>query len=503
MNTPVTGPDHPIARRGALKALAGTGIALSTGMLAACNGMGRPLSDAEKLTLNNAVTGKVYWLGDEAYEVARGSTCYRANKPKRFPQVIVQPLSDKDVVAAVKFAKAHGLKVTTRSGGHSWSASHIRDHCVLIDMARMQDISIDPQSQTLWVNPGMIGSVINRHLEPHGLVIPTAHHPSPGIGGFCLNCGFGWNSRLWGNGARHVLAVDVVNADGELIRADATQNSDFWWAARGGGAGFFGVIVRMHLQARPRPKYWKATVYSFDDAAAVFDDVMTWACNIVPKVPPYLELVMSTTANTRETGAPCPARISIAALAITDDEAQADEALALLDSLPHREKANFKVEKVATTLEERYQSGFKADPAGMRFAADNMYTDAPTEVLVPRLRKVFLELPTPHTHTFWFAWGPCKPFPKDMALSMQGPIFLGTYTLWEDKTQDTMMAAWPPMQMKALSDLSLGGQLNDENMLHHPQRYYTDEAWAQYEDLRKKHDPQGRFEGFLGSPMPR
>jgi FAD/FMN-containing dehydrogenase len=497
INTPA------LARRGALKALAGTGLALgASGLLVACNGAGHALTNEEKGTLNNVVEGKVYWRGDEAYETARGSTCYRMNKPKRYPQVIVQPANDKDVVAAVKFAKAHGLKVTTRSGGHSWSAAHIRDDVVLIDMGRMQEITIDEKAQTLWVNPGMIGSVINRHLEPLGLIVPTAHHPSPGIGGFCMNGGFGWNSRLWGNGARHVLAIDVVTADGDLIRADATQNSDYWWAARGGGAGFFGVITRMQLQARPRPKVWKATVYSFDDARAVFDDVMTWACNIVPKVPPYLELVMSTTANSRETGAPCPTRISIAALALTDDETLADNALALLDSLPHRENANFKVEKAATTLEDRYQSGFKADPAGMRFAVDNMYTDAPTEQLVPRLRKMFLDLPTPHTHTFWFAWGPCKPFSKDMVLSMQGPIFLGTYTLWENEQDDEKMTAWPPMVMKELSDISLGGQLNDENMLHHPQRYFTDEAWTKYEALRQKHDPEGRFEGFLGKPMP-
>lgn len=495
--------DGGMKRRTALKTLAGTGLALSSAsLLVACNGKGEPLSDSTKLALNNAVQGKVYWRGDEAYETARGSTAYRANKPKRFPQVIVQPTSDKDVIAAVKFAKEHGLKVTTRSGGHSWASAHIRDDCLLIDMGRMQEVTIDDKAQTLWVNPGVIGSVINQQLAPYNLIVPTAHHPSPGIGGFCMNGGFGWNSRLWGNGARHVLAIDVVTAEGELIRADATQNSDYWWAARGGGAGFFGVITRMQLQAHPRPKVWKATVYSFDDAAAVFDDVMTWACNIVPKVPPHLELVMSTTANTRETGAPCPARISIAALALADDDAQADEALALLDSVPHREKANFKVEKVPTTLEDRYQSGFKADPAGMRFAADNFYTDTPTEKLVPRLRKVFLELPTPHTHTFWFAWGPCKPFPKDMALSMQGPIYVGTYTLWTDPAQDELMEAWPPTRMKELADLSLGGQMNDENMLHHPQRYYTDEAWAKYEALKKKHDPEGRFEGFLGKPMP-
>lgn len=490
-------------RRSVLKALAATGLAVGTsGILTACDGAGKPIPEVDRLKLTDSLKGKIYWRGDQAYETARSATAYRANKPKRYPQAIVLPEEEQDVVKAVKFAKQTGLKVTTRSGGHSWSSAHIRDNCLLIDMSRMQTVEVDEASQTLWTNPGVIGSVLNATLKPYGLIVPTAHHPSPGIGGFCMNGGFGWNSRLWGNGARHVLAIDVVTADGDLIRADANRNSDFWWAARGGGAGIFGVITRMQLQARPLPKVWKGSAYGFDNAAEVFDELMTWACNIVPRIPPYLELVITSTANHRQTGEPVPTRISMAALALTDDDASADAALDILRECPVIDMADFKIEKAPTNLEERYQSGFKADPAGYRFAADNFYTDAPAEQLVPRMRKLFLELPTPHTHTFWFAWGPIKPFPKDMALSMQGPIYVATYTLWTDPKQDAAMESWPPDRMKELHELSLGGQMNDENMLRHPQRYYSPEAFQKLEALRAKHDPARRFEGFLGNPQP-
>jgi hypothetical protein len=192
----------------------------------------------------------------------------------------------------------------------------------------------------------------------------------------------------------------------------------------------------------------------------------------------------------------------MAALVLTDDEALADAALDILKSCPVIGQANFKAENKPTTLEERYQSGFKADPAGYRFAADNFYTEEKAEKLVPRLRKVFLDLPTPRTHSFWFCWGPTKPFPTDMALSMQGPIYVGTYTLWTDPAQDAAMEAWPSDQLKVFDDISLGGQLNDENMLKHPQRYFTPEAYGKLERLSIKHDPHGRFEGFLGKPMP-
>lgn len=492
--------DFTIGRRGLIKgALAAAG---SSVLLTACDGAGNAIPAAERGKLNQAVQGKVYWKGDEAYETARGNTAYRANKPKRYPQVIVQVESADDVVAAVNFAREHGLKVTRRSGGHSWSSAHIRDNCLLIDLARMQEITIDEATSTLWVNPGVIGSVINARLADLNLIVPTAHHPSPGIGGFCMNGGFGWNSRLWGNGARHVLAIEVVTADGQKIYADDKTNSDYWWAARGGGSGFFGVVTRMKLQAHPRPKAWLATVYSWDDGAGVFDELMAWACNVVPQIPLTVETVMISTANSRETGEPCPPRITLASLSLANSEEDARANLAFMDTCPLRDKANFKVENAPTNLEERYQSGFKADPAGYRFAADNAYVKAPTDQLVPRLRKMFLELPTPHTHTFWFAWGPIKPFPTDMALSMQGDIYVATYTLWTDPAQDEAMEAWPPTVVKELADISIGGQMNDENMLAHPQWYFTPEAFKKLERLRGQHDPKGVFETFLGTPYP-
>ncbi|MEZ5894774.1 MAG: FAD-binding oxidoreductase [Parvularculaceae bacterium] len=491
--------DDRIGRRSVLQGMAASGVlALAT----ACDGNGDVIPGVERQQLNSVVDGNVFWRGDTAYETARGMTAYRANKPKRFPQVIIQAESEADVVAAVKFAKRHKLKVTTRSGGHSWSSAHIRDDCVLIDLAKMQEIEVDEAAQTLWVNPGVVGSRLNAVLKGYGLIVPTAHHPSPGIGGFCMNGGFGWNSRFWGNGAHHVLAVEVVNADGEKIYADENQNSDFWWAARGSGAGFFGVVTKMKLQCRPLPKVWLTSVCSWRDAEGVFDELMAWACDIVPQIPLTVETVIVSSAHDRATGKAAPTSITLAALSLADTVEEATQALEFMKSCPVRDRATFRLDGAPTSLEERYESGYAADPAGFRFAADNMYTEAPTAELVPRLRKVFLDLPTPRTHTFWLAWGPTKPFPETMALSMQGNIYMGTYTLWTDPAQDEAMEAWPSDRFLELSDLSMGGQMNDENMLRHPQRYFSPAAFEKLEALRKRHDPDGVFESFLGDPQP-
>ena len=487
---------HSPQRRRLLKGLATGGAAAAVTPVVALEPKQSDKISWAKPQLEQKIKGKVFWRGDARYELTRASNCYRMNKPNRFPALIVQPSDDQDVVAAVKFAAEHGLKVTTRSGGHSWSASHIRDDCLLIDMSRMQTLTIDPETKTLWTNPGVLGSRINAELKHHGLLIPTAHHPSPGIGGFAMNGGFGWNSRLTGNGAAHIMAVDVVTADGELIRADENQNTDYLWAARGSGAGFFGVVTNMKFRCDPLWKYQKVSAYGFREEQ--FEELFTWARDVV--VPPYIEMIIVSSKHDRATGLETPVGITLAALALTNDEAEADAGLDILKTCPCIDKAYFAVDKRETTIESQYASGYSADPAGFRFAADNMYTNAPAEELVPRIKKVFTEQPSPRTHTFWFNWGPIKPYPDDMALSVQDDIFIATYTLWTDPAQDEEMMRWPVAQMQELEDLSTGGQLNDENLLYHPQNYLSLEANNKLERLRDKYDPNRVFETFMGSP---
>jgi FAD/FMN-containing dehydrogenase len=258
----------------------------------------------------------------------------------------------------------------------------------------------------------------------------------------------------------------------------------------------------MLLQAHPLPKVFKSSSYSFNDAAAVYDQLMTWACDVVPALPPFLEVMIQTTAHHRETGEPVPTRITMVGVAITDDEAEADRALDILRTCPVIDEADPRIEKTPTTIEERYRHSLRGDPEGYRYAADNIYADGPSEVIVPRMRKVFLHLPSPRTHTLWLAWGATRPYSADMALSMQGPIYVATYVLWDDPGRDEEMEAWPPARMRELSDISSGGQMNDENMLRNPQRYFSPEAYEKLERLRDHHDPKRRFASFLGDPFP-
>jgi len=165
--------------------------------------------------------GAVLWRGDDGYEAARRAAVWNGRKPNRFPEVIVRPRTDDEVIAAVRLARTRGLKIGVRSGGHSWAASFLRDGGMLIDLSRMTAFSVDAAARTAAIQPGLKGTDLNRALRKHGLFFPSGHCTSVGLGGFLLQGGFGWNSRQWGPACVSVRAIDVVTADGERVHADA------------------------------------------------------------------------------------------------------------------------------------------------------------------------------------------------------------------------------------------------------------------------------------------
>ena len=108
---------------------------------------------------------------------------------------------------------------------------------MLIDLSRLTEVAFDPDSGIARAQPGGKGRELNSKLAEHGLFFPTGHCPTVGVGGYLLQGGWGWNSRVLGPACMSVEAVDVVTAEGEPIHANANENSDFWWAARGSGPG--------------------------------------------------------------------------------------------------------------------------------------------------------------------------------------------------------------------------------------------------------------------------
>ncbi len=119
--------------------------------------------------------GAILRKGDPGYEEARRGHMWNARVPARYPEVVIQAGSERDIVSAVRLAKHEGLKIAIRSGGHSWVANFLRDGGMLLDLGRLQEWSINIPARTAWVRPGVIGADLNRALKAHGLFFPTGH----------------------------------------------------------------------------------------------------------------------------------------------------------------------------------------------------------------------------------------------------------------------------------------------------------------------------------------
>lgn len=397
-----------------------------------------------------------------------------------------------DVAAAVQLARERKLKVTVRSGGHGWSASHLRDEVLLIDVSRLADISIDADGAHARVGPGAKGWHLNRLLRDQERMFPAGHHRSVGLGGYLLNGGWGWNARQFGVACANVTAIDLINAAGEAIHADETHHADYLWAARGAGAGFFGVVTGFELRTFALPPCIRFSSYAY--SLPDLEIVLRWAIEIQAQVPLNLEFIIGSYGHDGS-GKRATPRVFVNATAFAQSEDEAQQLLRLLESCPCVERAERRRMAASVSMEERLEMTSRADPDGKRYAADNIYTNASADELLPYMRELFASLPSAYSHIFWWNWGPLRPLP-DMALSIQGNIYLACYSVWDDATEDEPMERWVVDQMKRVEHLAVGSKLNDENMARRPARYFSDAAGTRLEALRRRYDPEGLFASF-------
>lgn len=152
-----------------------------------------------------AIEGTLIRRGDPGYEGARTGAVWNEATPPRCPDAIVRAATEADVVHAVAWARAQGLRVSMRSGGHNWSGSPLRDGGLLLDLSGLRQCGITPAHgtgpATATVGPGATGQDLVAALTPHDLAFPVGHCPTVAVGGFLLSGGLGWNSRAWGRPA--------------------------------------------------------------------------------------------------------------------------------------------------------------------------------------------------------------------------------------------------------------------------------------------------------------
>ena len=197
--------------------------------------------------LRERMTGSVVLPDDAAYDEARH--VFNAMVDKR-PALIASCTNAADVAAAVDFARATGMAVAIRSGGHGVAGTAIVQDGLVIDMTPMKWIDVDADARVARVGAGVTWGELDGATQRHGLAVTGGRVSSTGVAGLVLGSGSGWIERKLGFACDNLLAVEAVTSDGRIVRADEERHSDLLWALKGGG-GNFAAVTSFELRLHP------------------------------------------------------------------------------------------------------------------------------------------------------------------------------------------------------------------------------------------------------------
>jgi FAD/FMN-containing dehydrogenase len=217
--------------------------------------------------------GEVIVPGDPAYDAARRTVLGEGT-----PAYVVRPANREDVQAAVRFAAYAGLPPAVRGGGHSFAGFGTNDGGIVIDLTMLDEIEVlDAEGGLVRIGGGATWGQVADALAPYGLAISSGDTRSVGVGGLTLSGGIGWKVRRHGLALDSLLAVEVVTADGRVVRASTEENPDLFWALRGGG-GNVGIATAFEFAAHPTTDvHFGRLTFPATEAASVLQG---WAAHL-------------------------------------------------------------------------------------------------------------------------------------------------------------------------------------------------------------------------------
>jgi len=198
-------------------------------------------------TLRGKLRGPLCLPGEPDFDKAR--TIWNAMIDRK-PALVVRALGAGDVIAAVRFAREHGLLLAVRAGGHNIAGNAVCDGGLLLDLSLMRSVRVDPAGRTARVEPGAVLGDFDREAQSFGLATPLGINSTTGVAGLTLGGGFGWLSRKYGLTIDNLISFDIVTANGALVTVTEKDHPDLFWAVRGGG-GNFGVVTSFEFRLHP------------------------------------------------------------------------------------------------------------------------------------------------------------------------------------------------------------------------------------------------------------
>lgn len=243
------------------------------------DGTGESLSTDTVDHFKDNMRGDLIIPEDDQYESARKLWNGMIDKK---PALIARCTGVEDVVTAVNFSKEHNLLFSIRSGGHNVAGTAIAEGGLVVDLSAMRNVTVDPDRRMAHAEGGVRLGDLDRETQKFNLAVPVGVVSATGVAGLTLHGGTGWLLRKHGLTIDNLLSVDIVTADGQLKKASENENSDLFWAIRGGG-GNFGVVTGFEFKLHPvGPKVWMSVpMYPLERAK----EVMSACCEYMQKAP--------------------------------------------------------------------------------------------------------------------------------------------------------------------------------------------------------------------------
>ena len=227
--------------------------------------------------LRARLAGDVYGPDDDAWDVERRAWNLAVDQR---PAAVALPETPQDVVEIVNFAREQGLQVAPQATGHNAGALGGAHGTILVRLHRMRGVSIDAEARTARAEGGAIWIQVVEAAAEHGLAALAGSSPDVGVVGYTLGGGLSWLARKYGIGANQVTAVEIVTADGRLVRADRETEPDLFWAVRGGG-GSFGVVTAIEFNLFPITEVYAGILwFPVERAVEVLNAWRAWTTDL-------------------------------------------------------------------------------------------------------------------------------------------------------------------------------------------------------------------------------
>jgi hypothetical protein len=236
--------------------------------------------------LRAAIAGHVFVPGQAGYDQARRGWNLAVDER---PAIVVEAGSAADVAQAVRYARAHGMRIAPQSTGHGAEALEPLAGAMLLRTTRMRRVRIDPVARTARAEAGATWADVTVPAAEHALAALAGSSPDVGVAGYILGGGLGWLARRYGLAANSVIAAELVTPDGDLIRADAGHEPDLFWAVRGGGG--VGVVTALEMQLYPVSKLYAGDLFFPIQRAEVLHAWREWTGTVPDEITSIAHLV--------------------------------------------------------------------------------------------------------------------------------------------------------------------------------------------------------------------